>query len=73
MKDFVLGGGGALFHHNTTYISPHNQDFRDVMGAVTLEHPPLRPFKVKIVNHDHPITKGARRFRGHRRAAFRAV
>jgi hypothetical protein len=29
-----------------------------VLGAVTEEHPPLRPFKVKVVNHDHPITRG---------------
>jgi len=62
VKGFVQGGGGALFYHNTTYISPHNQDFRDVIGAVTLQHPPLRPFKVNIVNHDHPITKGVNDF-----------
>ena len=58
VKDFVQGGRAALFYHNCTYISPHNQDFRDVIGGVTLEHPPMRPFKVKIVNHDHPITRG---------------
>lgn len=62
VKEFVQGGGGALFYHNATYISPHNQDFRDVLGAVTQEHPPLRPFKVKIVNHDHPITRGVNDF-----------
>ena len=56
------GGASALFYHNTTYISPHNQDFRDVLGAVTEQHPPLRPFKVKIVNHEHPITKGVNDF-----------
>ena len=62
VKDFVQGGGSALFYHNTTYISPHNEDFRDVLGAVTQQHPPLRPFKVKIVNHDHPITRGVNDF-----------
>jgi type 1 glutamine amidotransferase len=62
VKEFVQGGGGALFYHNTTYISPHNEDFRDVLGAVTQQHPPLRPFKVKIVNHDHPITRGVNDF-----------
>jgi len=62
VKDFVGSGGAALFFHNSTYISPHNQDFRDVLGAVTLEHPPLRPFKVKIVNSDHPITRGVHDF-----------
>src|ERR1017187_9490845 len=39
VKDFVQGGRAALFYHNCTYISPHNEDFRDVIGAVTLEHP----------------------------------
>lgn len=62
VKEFVESGGGALFYHNTTYISPHNQDFRDVLGAVTEEHPPLRPFRVRIVNTNHPITTGVRDF-----------
>jgi len=62
VKEFVQNGGAALFYHNVTYISPHNQDFRDVLGAVTQEHPPLRPFKVKIVNKEHPITRGVNDF-----------
>lgn len=62
VKDFVSRGGAALFYHNVTYISPHNDDFRDVLGAVTEEHPPLRPFRVKIVNRDHPITRGVNDF-----------
>ena len=62
LKEFVSNGGGVLFYHNVTYISPHNDDFRDVLGAVTEEHPPLRPFKVKIVNRDHPITRGVNDF-----------
>ena len=66
VKEFVQNGGAALFYHNVTYISPQNQEFRDVLGAVTREHPPLRPFKVKIVNKEHPITRGVKRFRGHR-------
>jgi type 1 glutamine amidotransferase len=62
VKEFVSNGGGVLFYHNVTYISPHNDDFRDVLGAVTEEHPPLRPFKVKIVNRNHPITRGVNDF-----------
>jgi type 1 glutamine amidotransferase len=62
VKDFVAGGGGVLFYHNVTYISPHNDDFRDVLGAVTEQHPPMRPFKVKIVNREHPITRGVNDF-----------
>ena len=62
VKDFVQAGGGVLFYHNVTYISPHNDDFRDVLGAVTQQHPPIRPFKVKVVNPDHPITRGVKDF-----------
>lgn len=62
VKEFVENGGGALFYHNTPYISPHNQDFRDVLGAVTEEHPPLRPFRVRITKKDHPITAGVSDF-----------
>jgi hypothetical protein len=62
VKDFAAKGGGILFYHNVTYISPYNQDFRDVLGAVTHGHPPLRPYKVKVVNPEHPVTRGVREF-----------
>ncbi len=58
VKRFVETGGAALLYHNVTYISLYNDDFRDVLGAVTRGHPPTRPFKVRIVNPDHPITRG---------------
>ncbi|MDQ1474273.1 MAG: uncharacterized protein QOJ99_5753 [Bryobacterales bacterium] len=62
VREFAEAGGGVLFYHNVTYISPHNDDFRDVLGAVTQQHPPIRPFKVKIVNSSHPITRGVKDF-----------
>jgi hypothetical protein len=62
VKEFVAAGGSALLYHNVTYISPHNDDFRDVLGAVTQGHPRIRPFKVKIVNKEHPITRGVKDF-----------
>jgi len=62
VKDFVMNGGSALLFHNVTYISPHNDDFRDVLGALTQNHPPIRKFKVKIVNKEHPITRGVNDF-----------
>ena len=62
VKEFAQSGGGVLFLHNVTYISPHNEDFRDVLGAVTEGHPPIRPFKVRVVNKDHPITRGVKDF-----------
>lgn len=62
VRNFVQTGGGALFYHNAPFISLHNRDFRDVLGAVTEEHPPIRPFKVKILKRDHPITAGVNDF-----------
>lgn len=58
VKEFAQSGGGVLFLHNVTYISPHNEDFKDVLGCVTQGHPPIRKFKVKVVNPAHPITRG---------------
>ncbi|MFN7922186.1 MAG: ThuA domain-containing protein [Bryobacteraceae bacterium] len=62
VKQFVQNGGGALFMHNVTYIAPHDPDFRDVLGAETQGHPPIRKFKVKVTNPNHPITRGVRDF-----------
>jgi hypothetical protein len=62
VKQFVDRGGAALFMHNVTYISPHSEDFRDVLGAVTEGHPPIRKFKVRVVNPNHPITRGVSDF-----------
>lgn len=62
VKDFVESGGVALFYHNSTYIAAGNRIFRDVLGAATEGHPPVRPFKVKITNSDHPITRGVEDF-----------
>ena len=62
VKEFVHNGGAALLYHNVTNIAVYNDDFRDVLGAVYRGHPPIRPFKVKITNRDHPITKGVNDF-----------
>lgn len=62
VKKFVEDGGSALFYHNSSNISLSNEDFRDVEGANYTGHPPVRPFKVRIVNKDHPIAKGVKDF-----------
>ena len=62
VKEFVENGGTALLYHNVTNVALYNDDFRDVLGAAYQGHPPTRPFKVRILNPDHPITEGVRDF-----------
>ena len=62
VKEFVKNGGGLYIYHNSTHISCTNKDYRDVIGAVYTGHPPLRPYKVHIVNREHPITRGVNDF-----------
>jgi len=62
IRRFVEGGGSAWFFHNASYISGANEDFRHVEGALFTGHTPFRPYKMKIVNRDHPITRGVNDF-----------
>lgn len=58
VKEFVENGGTARFYHNVTNVALYSNDFRDALGAAYQGHPPTRPFKVRILNPDHPITEG---------------
>lgn len=62
IKKWVEEGGSLWAFHNNSQASIMNKDYRDVEGAIYTGHPAIRPFKVKIVNHDHPITKGVNDF-----------
>ena len=62
IKDFVQNGGALYALHNSSHISLSSQDYREVMGGAYIDHPPLRPFKVSVVNHEHPITRGVQDF-----------
>jgi len=62
IRRFVEEGGSAWFFHNASYISGANVDFRDVEGALFTGHTPFRPYKMKIVNPDHPVTRGVKDF-----------
>jgi hypothetical protein len=62
IRAFVDQGGSAWFFHNASYISGTNEDFRHVEGALFTGHTPFRPYKMKIVNQDHPITRGVADF-----------
>jgi type 1 glutamine amidotransferase len=62
IKHWVQEGGSLFAYHNSSHVSITNKDFRDVEGAVYTGHPEIRPFKVRIVNAEHPITQGVRDF-----------
>jgi hypothetical protein len=62
VRQFVEAGGSALFLHNSTHVGLSDPDFRHVLGAAYTGHPPIRTFKVKVTNPDHPITKGVKDF-----------
>ena len=62
IKRWVNEGGSLWAWHNNSRLSLMRKDYRDVQGATILGHPPVRPFKVKIINHDHPITRGVNDF-----------
>ncbi|MEK7409006.1 MAG: ThuA domain-containing protein [Acidobacteriota bacterium] len=62
VKRWVQQGGSLWAWHNNSQLSLMNKDYRDVEGAVYTGHPPIRPFKVKVVNREHPITAGVNDF-----------
>jgi hypothetical protein len=62
IRQFVESGGSAWFFHNASYISGANADFRHVEGALFTGHTAFRPYKMKIANRDHPITRGVNDF-----------
>ncbi len=62
IKTWVQEGGSLWAFHNNSQASLMNKDYRDVEGAIYTGHPPIRPFKVHIVNREHPITRGVNDF-----------
>lgn len=62
LKEFVSRGNGFYSLHNNSHVSLSSKTYRDVMGGAYIGHPPLRPFKVRVVNANHPITQGIKEF-----------
>jgi hypothetical protein len=58
VKDFVMAGGGFYSLHNNSHVSLSSKNYREVMGGAYIGHPSLRPFQVRVVNKEHPITQG---------------
>ncbi|HXH50885.1 MAG TPA: ThuA domain-containing protein [Terriglobia bacterium] len=62
VRDFVAEGNGLYCLHNSSHISLSSPIYREVMGGAYIGHPPLRPFKVRVSNSNHPITRGIEDF-----------
>ncbi len=62
VRTYVEEGGSAWFFHNASYISGADKDFRHVEGALFTGHTPFRPYKMKVVDPSHPITRGVKDF-----------
>jgi hypothetical protein len=62
VKEFVNSGGGFYSLHNNSHVSLSSKIYRDVQGGAYIGHPTLRPFKVRVVNGNHPITQGIQDF-----------
>ena len=62
LKEFVEAGNGFYSMHNNSHVSLSSKTWRDVQGGAYIGHPPLRPFRVRVVNANHPITRGIQDF-----------
>jgi type 1 glutamine amidotransferase len=62
VQDFVAAGNGFYSLHNNAFVSRSSKNYREVQGGCALSHPPMRPFKVRIVNKEHPVTRGVEDF-----------
>jgi len=62
IQEFVNNGKGFYALHNSSNISVYSKTYRELMGGAYIGHPTLRPFKVRITNHNHPITNGIQDF-----------
>jgi type 1 glutamine amidotransferase len=62
LKEFVTAGNGFYSLHNNSHVSLSSKTYREVQGGAYIGHPALRPFLVRVVNRDHPITRGVKDF-----------
>ncbi len=65
LKRFVEGGGGLMVIHFACGAFGDWPEYRDLVGRVWDEkntHDPRGPFQVRIVDKEHPITRGLASF-----------
>ncbi|MBI4583832.1 MAG: ThuA domain-containing protein [Planctomycetes bacterium] len=56
--DFVEKGGGLLALHNATGLYREEGLYLNLLGGVYRGHGPLERFRVKVVDGEHPVTRG---------------
>jgi hypothetical protein len=56
--DFVEAGGGLLTLHNSTGLYPEGGPYLKLLGGTYQGHGPLERFRVKVVDPEHPVTRG---------------
>lgn len=62
IKGYVEGGGSLYSMHNNPNVANYSPTYREVVGGIYDGHPAVRPFRVEVVNHDHPVTRGVEDF-----------
>jgi hypothetical protein len=62
IEDFVLQGGAFLAMHNSGWDYPHTGPYRRVLGGYYLTHPAIATFEVRVIEHDHPVTRGVENY-----------
>ena len=62
VRRFVEAGGSLFAWHNSLSVATFSEDYREVGGGVYDGHPSERPFKIEVIDHDHPVTRGVRDF-----------
>ncbi len=60
--DFVHRGGGFLNLHNSMGLYPEDGPYLRLVGGRYIGHGPLERFRVEVVDHDHPVTRGVEDF-----------
>lgn len=66
LQEFVQGGGGMVVLHFACGAFDDWPEFQNLAGRVwdkKTTHDPRGPFDVKIVNTEHPVTKGMKPFK----------
>lgn len=62
VAEFVERGGSFLNLHNSMGLYPDDGPYLKLVGGRYTGHGPLERFRVAVVDHNHPITRGVENF-----------